>query len=238
MGYDDYFSQPSKYELERKSAASRMQAEKSGKTMEPVIIEGRKITKTWWGNAWCENLERYADYENRIARGRSYVRSGTVIDLKIDKGRVEAKVQGSRRTPYKVLIMIDPLSDEKTNAIIEKCGKKIQTMEGLLKGDIPPEMQDVILGRDGLFPSPKEIKFNCSCPDIAYMCKHVAAVLYGIGARFDEDPMLFFILRGVDPSSFIEKAAKSKVDDMLANESNPSPRIIDDDDAWKIFGLE
>ncbi|MCD8293743.1 MAG: SWIM zinc finger family protein [Clostridia bacterium] len=232
-----YYSQPSAEELETNSELTRRRAAKKGTVLEPVIIQGRNITKNWWGNAWCRNLEKYADYANRLDRGKRYLRSGTVLDLKIDKGKVMAKVQGSRRTPYKVEVHISPLPEEKCQRIISRCEKKIQNIEDLMLGNIPQEMQDIILGKDGLFPTPQEISVSCTCPDWAVMCKHVAAVLYGIGARLDEKPLLFFELRGIDPDSFVQAAIDSKVDEMLANESKPSPRIIDDEDAWKLFGL-
>ncbi len=232
-----FYSQPDKSQLSRNAKASREKAEKKGQTLEPVVIEGRKITKTWWGNAWCENLERYADYENRLDRGKRYVRSGTVLDLKIQKGLVLARVQGSRKTPYKVEIHISPLSEERCEDIIEKCGQRIQNIEALVAGNIPEDMQEIFLGQDGLFPRPKEISFGCSCPDWALMCKHVAAVLYGIGARLDQDPLLFFELRGIDPERFVGIALENKVEEMLKNEGKPSSRIMDGDDALELFGI-
>ncbi len=240
--YWDYgygYSQPTQAELEANSEKSRQKAAKHGTVLEPVVINGSNITKNWWGNAWCYNLERYADYANRIARGKRYVKMGTVLDLKINQGRVVARVQGHMKTPYKVEVRIAPLDDEKCSKIISRCESKIQNIEDLINGNFPKDMQDVIMDRDnGLFPAPKEISFSCSCPDWAVMCKHVAAVLYGIGARLDENPLLFFELRGIDPEKFISKAINSKVDEMLANENKPSDRIISDDDAWKLFGLD
>ncbi len=235
---DGFYNQLSSYELRAKSEASAKKAAKKGKTLEPVRVEGRAITKKWWGCAWCENLENYADYESRIGRGKRYVRAGSVIDLKIDRGVVDAKVQGSRATPYKVQVHIDPLSEERTENIAKKCDSKIQDIEDLVSGDMPRDMQDTLLGEEGLFPTPDEIHFACSCPDWAYMCKHVAAVLYGIGVRFDENPLLFFELRGIDPDRFVTKALNNKVDEMLQNADKPSERIMDEKDAMKLFGLD
>lgn len=160
------------------------------------MIQGRQIVHSWWGKAWCENLERYADYESRLDRGKRYVRTGAVIDLKIKKGKILARVQGTRKTPYKTEIRISPLSEEKCQTIIKKCGQRLDTLEKLLSSDFPEEMKELFQSRNGLFPSPKEISFQCSCPDWALMCKHVAAVLYGVGVRLDENPLLFFELRG------------------------------------------
>ncbi|MCD8286379.1 MAG: SWIM zinc finger family protein [Clostridia bacterium] len=232
-----YYSQPTAEELAANSENTKRKAAQKGTVLEPVVIQGRNITKNWWGNAWCRNLEKYADYANRLDRGKRYVRNGTVLDLKINKGKVVAKVQGSRRTPYKVEVHISPLSKEKCQRIISRCEKKIQNIEDLMLGNIPQDMQDIILGADGLFPTPQEISVSCTCPDWAIMCKHVAAVLYGIGGRLDEKPLLFFELRGIDPDRFVSLAINNKVDEMLANEGKPSPRIMDDADAWDLFGL-
>lgn len=203
----------------------------------PVIITGKKLANNWWGKAWDTNLESYADYENRIARGRSYVRHGAVLDMKISKGLVQASVQGSRPRPYKVSIEISPLSEVRKKEILDRCSEKIENLESLVAGKIPKDIEDVFVGRNGLFPSPSEIYFNCSCPDSAYMCKHVAAVLYGIGARFDEEPLLFFELRDFEVSGLIKRSVEQKLQNMLKNADVKSPRIIDDDSAKDLFGV-
>lgn len=165
------------------------------------------------------------------------MRSGAVIDLKVQKGRIEARVQGTRKTPYKVEVRISPMTEEQCQKIIQKCGKKIENMEALIQGSIPEELKEIFTGADGLFPTPREISFSCSCPDWALMCKHVAAVMYGIGVRVDENPFFFFELRGIDVERFIDVTLENKVEAMLENASRPSSRIITDEDAWQIFGL-
>lgn len=232
------FSQPTEAEIKRKASETRKKEKKKGNIPQPVIIQGRTIAKNWWGKAWCENLECYADYENRIDRGKKYVRSGAIVDLRIEKGKVLARVQGRRKVPYKVEIHISPLSEEKCQNIIEKCTTKLENVEQLIEGSFPPEMQALFEGENGLFPSPKEIGFNCSCPDWALMCKHVAAVLYGIGARFDEQPLLFFELRGIDFNRFIDITLENKVEMMLRNAENPSSgRIMGEDRLTELFGV-
>lgn len=232
-----FYSQPSAAEIKRNSAASRKREEKKGKSLEPVQVTGRHIVKNWWGKAWCDNLERYADYESRMERGKRYIRTGAVLDLKIQKGKILARVQGTRKTPYKIEIRISPLSEEKCQNIIKKCGKKLENLETLLGGDFPQDMQELFQGKDGLFPSPKEISFNCSCPDWALMCKHVAAALYGVGVRLDENPLLFFELRGIDVDRFIDVTLANKVEEMLANEGKASSRIIEDEKILELFGV-
>ena len=234
---DGFYSQPTTSELKRKSEASRVSAEKKGKRLEPVVIQGRKIAKSWWGKAWCDNLERYADYESRLDRGKRYVKTGAVIDLSITKGRIQAKVQGSRKTPYKVEIRISPLSEERCQEILQKCGKRVETLEKLLAGDFPEELKELFTRQGGLFPSSREISFSCSCPDWALMCKHVAAVLYGIGARLDENPSLFFELRGIEMGRFIDVAIANRVERMLKNAGQTSGRTMDEGDIRGLFGI-
>ena len=234
---DGFYSQPATSELKRKAEASRAGAEKKGKLLEPVVIQGRTIAKSWWGKAWCDNLERYADYESRLDRGKRYVKTGAVIDLKMTKGRIQAKVQGSRKTPYKVEIRISPLSEERCQEILQKCGKRVENLEKLLAGDFPEELKELFTQRGGLFPSSREISFSCSCPDWALMCKHVAAALYGIGARLDENPSLFFELRGIEIGRFIDAAIANRVELMLKNAGQTSKRVIEDGEILSLFGV-
>ncbi|MCD7982168.1 MAG: hypothetical protein LUF32_07650 [Clostridiales bacterium] len=232
-----YYSQPDEKLLKRNSEATKKKEAKKGKILEPVIVEGRTIAKSWWGKAWCANLERYADYESRIGRGKRYVRNGSVLDLKIQKGKILARVQGTRKVPYKVEIRISPLSEEKCQGIIDRCGQKLDNIEKLMLGDFPTEMQELFQGDGGLFPTPQEISFQCSCPDWALMCKHVAAALYGVGVRLDENPLLFFELRSIDVERFIDVTLAGKVEAMLANENKPSDRIINEADMSELFGI-
>ena len=231
------YEQPDAGELKRKSAASKKKAQAKGKILEPVTIKGRNIVSTWWGKVWCDNLEQYADYESRLGRGKRYVRNGSVIDLKIQKGKVLARVQGTRKTPYKVEIRISPLSEERCQDILERCGRKLENLEALTGGNFPDDMKELFRGKGGLFPEPREISFNCSCPDWALMCKHVAAALYGVGARLDEDPLLFFELRGIDVGRFIDVALENRVEAMLSNADKKSGRIMEDTDLGKLFGV-
>ena len=236
---DTIYSQPSAEELRAKANESVRRAGKKGQSYEPVTCRSRRgeICESWWGQAWCENLEKYADYASRLDRGKGYVRSGAVIDLQISSGRVEAKVQGRRKTPYKVEIRIGRLKEEDCQRIIDRCTSRIESLETLANGDFPEELMDIFTERGGLFPSPNEISFSCSCPDWAMMCKHVAAVMYGIGLRFDNNPFYFFTLRGIDPDRFIGVALQNSVEKMLANADKGSDRIIDEGSITELFGV-
>ncbi len=231
------YSQPDAAQLKRNSKSSIHTAKAKGKVLEPVVIQGRAIAKNWWGKAWCDNLERYADFESRLDRGKRYVRTGAVIDLKIQKGKILARVQGRRKSPYKVEIRISPLSEEKCQRIIEQCGRKLENVEKLMNGDFPEEMKELFQSSDGLFPAPQEISFTCSCPDWALMCKHVAAALYGVGARLDEKPLMFFELRGIDVDRFIDVTLASKVEAMLQNVDQRTERMLDEDSVRGLFGV-
>lgn len=233
-----HYSQLSVSELRQKAADAARQASKKGKTWDPVIVNehSRSICKSWWGKAWCDNLEAYCDYENRLPRAKRYVRNGAVVDLKIGEGVIHAKVQGTRRTPYNVTIQIAPLSEESKRKILERCTAGIRSLDQLVNGDFPEDLKDMFTMKGGLFPTPDEISISCSCPDWAYLCKHAGAVLYGIGVRLDENPFLFFLMRQMNPDSLIEKAVTNRIDAMLENANRPSRRILSDDPA-ELFGL-
>ena len=231
------YSQPTTEKLQKNAAASQKRAREKGQVWEPVVIQGRTIAGSWWGQAWCRNLERYADYDSRLDRGKRYVRTGAVVDLKIQKGKIQARVQGSRKTPYKVEIRISPVSEERCQDIISRCNRKVENLEQLLAGNFPEELKELFQEDGGLFPQPKEIGFTCSCPDWALMCKHVAACLYGVGARLDEDPSLFFTLRGIEMERFIDVAIANRVERMLQNAARRSDRVIADDAVRGLFGV-
>ncbi|MBQ8160958.1 MAG: hypothetical protein IJ083_09420 [Clostridia bacterium] len=216
--------------------AAVKRAAKKGIIYHPIQLSGRTIATSWWGKSWCDNLERYADFANRLPRGRSYVRNGSVIDLNISSRQVDALVQGS--SLYKVKVTFDPMNAGKEKELAKACSKQIQNVEELISGEFPRALQERFLERGSLFPTPKEIHFSCSCPDWASMCKHVAAVMYGIGARLDHEPMKFFELRGIDMQAFVTRAVENKVDDMLKNaKSKKSKRILSDDDIEGLFGI-
>ena len=229
---EQFYEQPSTEKLKENAGLTLKKARDKGKKMNPVIVKGSKIADSWWGRAWCDNLERYADYESRLERGKRYLRTGTVVDLQIKKGIVSAKVQGRRKSPYRVEIRISPISESNLQRIMGVCEKRIESMDMLLKGKFPEDLRDTFIGEGGLFPTPKEISFNCSCPDWALMCKHVSAVLYGIGVRFDEDPLLFFTLRGIEVEHFVDVTLENSVESMLRNADVKSDRIITGN-SWK-----
>ena len=239
MAYYDYY--PEYVSVAKKRDKAKKQLEKLKKknpNLAPIMTEGRTIARTWWGKAWNKNLENYADYSNRISRGRSYVRNGAVLDLKIDTGVARALVQGSGRNPYEIEINIFPLSGEKWDIILSVCNHKIDSLAELVEGKFPRELEDIFTFKgQGLFPTPKEIKFSCSCPDWAGMCKHVTAALYGIGARFDEDPILFFKLRDIDFQVLLKKTIKQKMQNLLENANKKSSRVLDDKDVLELFDL-
>ena len=179
---------------------------KKGTKLAPVQIAGRTIARTFWGKAWCDHLESYSDYSNRLPRGRTYVRNGSVIDLQIAPGKITAMIMGS--TLYRGTIAISPLAPKRWKGIKAECAGKIDSLVGLLQGRLSDAVMRVITDREtGLFPAPAEIKLECSCPDWAELCKHLAAVLYGVGARLDTQPELLFVLRGVDHLELISAAA-------------------------------
>lgn len=175
---------------------------KKGKDIQPVELDGRKIAGSFWGKGWCDHLESFSDFENRLPRGRTYVRNGSVCHLEIQAGRIEAIVSGS--SLYKIVIQIAPLSGKTWDKIKKKCQGRIGSVLELLQGRLSDHVMEVVSDRShGLFPKPGEMQLKCSCPDWAMMCKHVAAALYGVGNRLDHRPELLFLLRGVDAGELI-----------------------------------
>ena len=220
---------------ERRLQAARLVAKmkKAGRKVAPVEIEGRKIARTFWGDAWCKNLEAYSDYENRLPRGRTYVRNGSVIDLRIEAGRVRSLVSGSEI--YEVEITIKPLAKKRWTDLKGRCSGRIDSLVELLKGSISKGVMEIVTSKGkGLFPSPREIELTCSCPDWAVMCKHVAATLYGVGARLDHRPELLFTLRGVDPAELVEAA----VDGAPPGRKPRRGRVLEADDLSSVFGVD
>jgi uncharacterized Zn finger protein len=192
--------------------------------LRPVTIEGSVIARTWWGKAWNENLESSAEY-SQIGRGRSDVRSGAVIDLQVSAGGIRALVQGSRAKPYAATITVKKLNKNTWNLVAAACKGKLVSLEELLAGKFSKAVEETFLHRrTGLFPSPKEIEFACTCPDWTSMCKHISATLYGMGARLDDDPMLFFTLRGADPVDLIKRDVSSEAESLLQKLSKKSSR--------------
>ena len=207
---------------------------KRGHVVAPVLIEGRAIARTFWGKAWCDNLERYSDYANRLPRGRTYVRNGSVVHLQIAPGEVTAMVSGSDM--YNVAVTVSPLSKKRWHSICQDSTGAIDSLVELLQGRFSKGvMERICQQRTGLFPSPEEITLSCSCPDWASMCKHVAAVLYGIGARLDEQPELLFRLRKVDEKELIAKAGTGLP---LTKKGPAAEKVLDRSNLSEIFGLE
>jgi uncharacterized Zn finger protein len=200
----------------------------------PVVIEGRTIAQSFWGKAWCENLERYSDFANRLPRGRTYVRNGSVIDLQIASGGVTAFVSGS--TVYEVRVDVAAVPKARWRAICRDCTGAIDSLVELLQGRLSASvMTRICEPRTGLFPAPNEISFRCSCPDWAWMCKHVAAVLYGIGARLDNQPDLLFLLRGVNQQDLIRQADSG----LRPGAKGPAAtKVLESGDLSQIFGID
>ena len=217
----------------KKAERETAKLQKKGRAIVPVVIEGRKITRTFWGTAWCKNLESYSDYENRLPRGRAYVRNGSVVHLEIAAGSVKALVSGS--SLYDVAIGISPVPKTRWSSICRDSAGAIDSLVELLQGRFSTGvMERLCRQHSGLFPAPNEITLACSCPDWASMCKHVAAVLYGVGARLDEQPELLFRLRKVDEKDLIAKADGGA---RLAKRGPSKGKVLSNANLAELFGL-
>ena len=217
---------------ERRAQAERemKKLRKKGLNVQPVRIEGRLIARSFWGKGWCTHLESFSDYANRLPRGRTYARNGSVCHLAIEPGVVKAKVSGS--SMYDVEIRVVELEEQLWEQVKKRCTGQIGSLLELLQGKLSHEVMSVVSDRQsGLFPKPKELKLSCSCPDWASMCKHVAAVLYGVGNRLDEQPDLLFLLRGVDPAELL-------VVDLVSASSDQGDDALPDEQLSDIFGID
>lgn len=226
------------YEHEGSDAESGLQdlekRRRLGETFELLSAPAgsKKLVTTFWGRSWCRHLEGYSDYEFRLPRGRSYLRNGRVYNLSIDSGAVSASVVGS--SLYEVLVRVAPLDAESWQRIQTECAGGVGSLLDLLAGRLGPGVMEVICNRDtGIFPAPREIRMSCTCPDWADMCKHVAAVMYGVGVRFDSDPALFFKLRGVDPLDLFRNSAQA-----VQPDSASSDHEILGEDLGALFGID
>src|SRR5499427_6242076 len=222
--------------MRRKQAAKKLakMQKKTGAKVSPVLIEGRTIASSFWGKAWCENLERYSDFASRLPRGRTYVRNGSVLDLQITKGEITAKVSGSEL--YTIKITITAVAVTRWKSICSDCAGGIDSVVELLQGRLAKGVMDRVCRQgEGLFPEPKEIKLSCSCPDWADMCKHVAATLYGVGARLDKQPELLFALRGVDAKDMVVGAGTLLI---APKRAATEGKVLTDDNMAALFGLD
>jgi len=240
MGYGYWSYAPYVTVAEKKAkAAKKLAALKKKQNVNPVIIQGHTLARTWWGKAWNQNLERYADYDYRLDRGRSYVRQGAVLDLRIEAGAIKSLVQGSRTAPYAITVSIKKLDKNTWQRVSTECAGMLESLPELLSGKFPKPLGDIFMRKDsGLFPAPKEITFTCSCPDWADMCKHVAATLYGIGARLDSNPAIFFALRGVDTGDLVSRSVATHAENMLEKAARKSARVITSDNLSSVFGID
>ncbi len=221
-------------ERRRRAEKEMAKLRKKGHPVSPVTITGRAIATTFWGKSWCSNLESYRDYENRLPRGRTYVRNGSVVDLHISPLSVTALVSGSEI--YRVSITIDAVPKVQWQSICQDCAGGIDSLVELLQGRLSKAVMERLCRQDrGLFPKPKEIKFRCSCPDSAYMCKHIAAVLYGVGSRLDVQPELLFRLRSVNEKDLVPDVSKALP---LSKTGPATGKVLESDDLSALFGLE
>lgn len=228
--YPKYISVAERKEMAEKKIKA---LKKKGQELNPITITKRTIAATFWGQSWCKHLESYSDYENRLPRGRSYVRNGSILDLKISQCQINALVQGSRL--YTVSVEIKPVIATKWQTLKLECSGKIDSLIELLQGKFSKSVMEIITDKeDGLFPDPHEIKLNCSCPDWATMCKHVAAVLYGIGARLDEKPEELFTLRDVDHLELIN--ASNTINTLT--KTKKASKGLEDSDLSSLFDID
>lgn len=238
MGWRDYGGwAPYKPVAQRRAeaAAAARRLTKKGQTLNPIKIPGRAIATTFWGKSWCEHLERFSDFANRLPRGRTYARNGSILDLQIRPGEITALVSGSEL--YKIKIQITKLAKPRWLAVCDDCSHSVHSLIDLMRGKLSSDVIERLTDKKkGIFPEPNEIHQSCDCPDYAGLCKHLAAVLYGVGHRLDTDPQLLFVLRGVDQADLISRSLSS--DSVRETIGDGQPSEIAENELADIFGIE
>lgn len=237
LGYvfRDYLSVAERRARGQSMLARMLRPEK--RRAEPVAVEGRAIARTFWGQSWCRNLERYSDFASRLPRGRNYARNGSILDLRVLPGRVNAYVAGYDL--YTVEVTIAPLAARRWQRVVSACGSRIGSLIDLLRGELSSEVMTVLTdAKGGLFPEPREIEMQCSCPDAAVMCKHVAATLYGVGARLDVRAELFFTLRQVDQADLVANAHAAEALTTTRRRGDAKHTRVATQELESIFGIE
>lgn len=232
------------YYTDRHEKAERAERElnkrrRAGEVLEPILPSSKRdLATSFWGQAWNKNLLAYSDYESRMPRGRTYFRGGKVLDLKVETGRVTSLVHGSEI--YEIEITIQALPETRWRALVKKCQGQVGGLLELLAGQLSTEiMREVCDLKTGLFPSPKEIKLNCTCPDWASLCKHCAATLYAVGTKLDKDPSLLFLLRDVDPNELAKNTATAVAKlTQATRQSSDRHAAVRGLDLSEIFGIE
>lgn len=224
-------------EIKEKAKMSKIKLSKKNE-INPIVIEGRTIAKNWWGKAWCEYLKKYADYDNRVARGRSYVSNGFIIDYKQIDNEIFALIQGSRIKPYEVSIVFDKVTDKTINNLKNNYLNQLENIDDLLSGNFPEELGNDFLESE-LFPKPnKEISYSCTCPDYASLCKHISCALYGLGALLDKNPEVLFSLRGIKLEELISNKLTESVEDIIDSSTDDIlDDVLSDEEASKLFDL-
>ncbi|MCD7808905.1 MAG: SWIM zinc finger family protein [Erysipelotrichaceae bacterium] len=238
MGYYNYYpTYVTVDELREKNRKKKKTYLKKHQDARPIIQEGT-LGKTWWGKSWNKNLERYADYDNRLGRGKKYVKAEAIFDFHIVEGHIYGVVSGSGRKLYNVDIRIDPLKNEDWLNMQKAAGQQIDSLEELVSGKFPKNLKDIFFQENtGLFPTPKQIHFNCDCPDWAILCKHAAAVLYATSIALDDNPKLFFDLRGIQMDDLISKALGENVNQLIEKSQQKSNRILENEDLEALFHI-
>ena len=237
--FPDYVSVATR--RDRARAAADKLARKYKRVLAPVgPLDGNKLVRNFWGKAWCDNLESYGDYANRLPRGRSYVRHGAVIDLQIAAGSIAALISGT--SIYEVGVTIRSLAPKSWTQIAAECTGQIDSFVDLLRGKLSAQVMEIVTRKDGgLFPAPKHITFKCSCPDWAGLCKHVAATLYGVGVRLDDKPELLFDLRGVNHADLVGGAAAvvpQLTKRAKGSKAQTKHKVIEGADLSALFGID
>lgn len=236
MGWynSDYPPYVSVAERRAKAARAAAKLNAKGEALTPLVVEGRTFGRTFWGRAWCDHIEGLSDFASRLPKGKTYARNGSVINLKVSAGRIDALVMGSEL--YTVKVTVKLLEAATWAGIQRRSAGQIESLVELLQGKMSDAVMRVVTDpAGGLFPTAADMTMRCSCPDPARLCKHLAAVLYGVGVRLDDQPELLFRLRGVDQADLIAAAVTGGVN---VADDGATRNTLGDHELADVFGIE
>lgn len=225
---DDRYVRVAKRKESAAETAKRLEAE--GEILTPAKAHGKAIANSFWGRSWCKAIEGWNDYESRLPAGRSLLKNGGVIDLRIEENLVTAKVVADRL--YEVRIFFRKQDEERLAELKKHLTGKLTSLIDLIKGELSDEViTEICSEKYGLFPDYGELKTSCDCLDDAVMCRHAAAALYGIAPRLDDEPELFFTLRGIKAEDFFDSAEAIR-------QTGEDTAEIDLEDLSDTFGID
>jgi uncharacterized Zn finger protein len=227
------------YRLKTKFRRKLIAFEKKNPDITPFKIDSNTLASNWWAKAWNAHLKSHNFNSLQLEKGKLYFRCEALADLKIRNNQITGTVLGSNIEPYYSKITINPITKTKWLKITKLYEGHLELFEKVLDHQFPKELSEVFTNKSlGLFPTTKEITFECSCPSRLNLCKHTAVVLFAFGAKIDLDPQILFELRGVDFLKFMATSINKERLNLLKKTRKKNPKILEDTNLSELFNID